>query len=152
MRGINQAERKNVYHHPPRYCRPICRSVPSSPDMINKVVTLFSCSTRSWKNNGKGGPFSFRRRILFCAASSCCDRSIHHPFSFSNSFFHCSEIGPKKERCYGLFGSSKMHCTRVSVCEMCHVYRSFLSDTLVVRESRAKANPPPFDNWTNGVS
>lgn len=58
------------------------------------------------------------------------DRSIHHPFSFSNSFFHCSEIGPRKD---GLFGSSKMHCTQVSVCEivmLCHVYTSFfLSDT-----------------------
>ena len=120
MRGINQAKRKCVYHEGGLSHLLFRKS------MINKL--FFSCSTRSWKNSGKGGLFP-----SFCAASSCVvlgDRSIHHPFSFSNSFFHCSEIGPRKD---GLFGSSKMHCTQVSVCEivmLCHVYTSFfLSDT-----------------------
>ena len=120
MRGINQAKRKCVYHEGGLSHLLFRKS------MINKL--LFRVQHVLEKIAERGGLFP-----SFCAASSCVvlgDRSIHHPFSFSNSFFHCSEIGPRKD---GLFGSSKMHCTQVSVCEivmLCHVYTSFfLSDT-----------------------
>ena len=120
MRGINQAKRKCVYHEGGLSHLLFRKS------MINKL--LFRVQHVLKKIAERGGLFP-----SFCAASSCVvlgDRSIHHPFSFSNSFFHCSEIGPRKD---GLFGSSKMHCTQVSVCEivmLCHVYTSFfLSDT-----------------------
>ena len=102
MRGINQAKRKCVYHEGGLSHLLFRKS------MINKL--LFRVQHVLEKIAEKGGLFP-----SFCAASSCVvlgDRSIHHPFSFSNSFFHCSEIGPRKD---GLFGSSKMHCTQVSV-------------------------------------